>query len=176
MPLGSGDHHEMGFTVHGKIPERYARRKRSSERSPPMATRPLPSAWRGSGKWSRPSRIPGVPIRSFEPIRRLGNSKRGKQQRLKSTAHFHGNQITEVLFAYCRECARFWLAQCQPASNANIIQYLQQPFDLRVLQAELKTAFGFPKTIRLLQHCLDLFPILFALFGERFFEQALVFL
>src|SRR5690606_12573599 len=50
--LGSGDHHKMGCPVsnQGKTPLLYARTNRSTERSPPTASKPSGSASWTSGK------------------------------------------------------------------------------------------------------------------------------
>src|ERR1043165_4008924 len=61
IPLGSGDHQVIGSALQGKIPLRYARRRRGTERSPPSATKPWSeprlTAFRGSGNQRRLSRI-----------------------------------------------------------------------------------------------------------------------
>jgi hypothetical protein len=50
--LGLGNHQEIGSSslYHGNIPCLYARSNRSSERSPPMASRPSSPADSGGGK------------------------------------------------------------------------------------------------------------------------------
>src|SRR5688572_27211629 len=52
MARGFGDHHSTGkpSLYQGKMPAVYAARKRATDKSPPMATRPSSSPRRGSGK------------------------------------------------------------------------------------------------------------------------------
>ena len=71
------------------------------------------------------------------------------------------------------ELLRF--AQRQPTAHPHVIEHLQQPFDLRRAESEVNAGSEFAKPRGFIEHRQDLPAILPALFGERFFEQALVF-
>ena len=53
-----------------------------------------------------------------------------------------------------------------PASDANIIEHLQQPFDFRPGERELKAGSCRLKTSGFVQHGPDVFPIFLPLGGE----------
>lgn len=62
-----------------------------------------------------------------------------------------------------------------PTSNADIVEHLQQPFNFRPGERELKAGSRLLEMSGFVQHGPDVFPVLLPLGGERFFQQPLVF-
>src|ERR1051325_6742082 len=183
---GSGDHHVMGLTVHGKIPLRYASRSRRAEKSPPMATRPSLDALAGSGKRSRRSSRSEVgslmvmrhraALRQWSvPVRHLLHAQRGQEHGLIHAAHFQREQVLHVVFVNLGFFALLGFAQREPTAHAHVVEDLQEPFDLRRRQRQIEARVRLPKMLRIVEQREDLSAVFAALLGEGFVEQALGF-
>lgn len=97
---------------------------------------------------------------------------------LEKSSHFHCPGEMKIVFGDLSvEQIRltFRLAQLNPCADANVIQDLEEPFDLFAGKMELETEFILYKVAWLAKHFFEL-PFIFALLlGECFLEQFMVF-
>lgn len=66
-------------------------------------------------------------------------------------------------------------AELNPASDANVVQYLKEPFEFRMVQRKSVPKIGFGEPSRLAEKGFNLLPIFLLLLRERLFQQILVF-
>src|SRR4051794_25982803 len=96
---------------------------------------------------------------------------------LEKSSHFKGPGQLDILLGGLsrRGLVRVRFAQLNPASDADVIEHLEEPFHFRITQLENKAQVMLSESPWFLEEYFQVAPIFVLLFSEGVFEQFLVF-